>query len=251
MPRPYQLGQRQVTIDESRTRMVAAAKAVLATSGRLTVDDVAREADVARATVYYQFGSKRGLLEALFDSLAATGGLADLPAAFQQPRALDALDAFIAAFTKFWTADRDVMRRLRGLAAIDAELGKVLDDRNNLRRQGLRVLVERLVAERGGPGPRNVGDGVDTLQALTSFEPAGGRPTAFLTDVPDVAAVERLAARTIDTFGRLDAAFNNAGGSGHRPTPLADVAVEAFDGSYAATLRGTFLCMKFEIPAML
>src|SRR5438128_11506726 len=119
MPRQYQLGQRQATIDESRARMVEAAKTVLATGGRLTVDDVARQADVARATVYYQFGSKRGLLEALFDTLAQKGGLADLPGVFQQPNALEALDAFIAAFTKFWTADRDVMRRLRGLAAVD------------------------------------------------------------------------------------------------------------------------------------
>jgi AcrR family transcriptional regulator len=169
MPRPYQLGQRQATIDESRTRMVEAAKTVLATSGRLTVDDLAREADVARATVYYQFGSKRGLLEALFDSLAAHGGLANLPGVFQQPRALDALDSFIAAFTKFWTADRDVMRRLRGLAAVDTELGKVLDERNNLRREGLRVLVDRVVAEHGAL-KTTVDDAVDTLHALTSFE---------------------------------------------------------------------------------
>jgi AcrR family transcriptional regulator len=170
VPRPYQLGQRQTTIDESRARMVEAAKTVLATSGRLTVDDVAREADVARATVYYQFGSKRGLLETLFDSLAAHGGLTDLPGVFQQAQALDALDAFIAAFTKFWTADRDVMRRLRGLAAIDAELGRVLDDRNNLRREGLRVLVDRIVAELGAPKTTSVDDAVDALHALTSFE---------------------------------------------------------------------------------
>ncbi len=43
-----------------------------------TVDAVAREAGVARMTVYYQFGSKAGLLEAIFDSLAVRGGAEEL-----------------------------------------------------------------------------------------------------------------------------------------------------------------------------
>jgi len=45
--------------------------------------------------------------------------------------------------------------------------------------------------------------------------------------------------RTIDAHGKLDAAFNNAG-DGLPPTPLADIAVEAFDGVVAVDLRGVF-----------
>jgi NAD(P)-dependent dehydrogenase (short-subunit alcohol dehydrogenase family) len=79
---------------------------------------------------------------------------------------------------------------------------------------------------------------------------AGGRALAVPTDVSDPEAVAALVARTVDAFGRLDAACNNAAGGGHRPTPLAEVAVDDFDSAFAVNLRGTFLCMKHEIPAM-
>jgi NAD(P)-dependent dehydrogenase (short-subunit alcohol dehydrogenase family) len=80
---------------------------------------------------------------------------------------------------------------------------------------------------------------------------AGGTALSVPTDVGDPADVERMVARTLDAFGRLDIAFNNAAGGGHPPTPLPDVAVEDFDSALAINLRGTFLCMQHEIPAML
>ena len=71
-PRPYRLGKRKEAVDETRDRILAAAQEILKGDGYMefTVDTVAGEADVSRATVYYQFGSKAGLLEALFDDLA-------------------------------------------------------------------------------------------------------------------------------------------------------------------------------------
>src|SRR5215831_7383864 len=51
---------------------------------------------------------------------------------------------------------------------------------------------------------------------------AGGRALAVPTDVTDAGAIEVLVRRTLETFGRLDAAFNNAG-EGHAPAPLADL----------------------------
>jgi len=89
---------------------------------------------------------------------------------------------------------------------------------------------------------------IDTL--AHEIRAAGGHALAVPTDVGDPAAVERLIERTLAAFGRLDAAFNNAG-AGHPPTPLADLTVEDFDTAVRGTLRGVFLAMKYEIPAML
>jgi NAD(P)-dependent dehydrogenase (short-subunit alcohol dehydrogenase family) len=91
-----------------------------------------------------------------------------------------------------------------------------------------------------------------SLQRLADeITASGGRALAVRTDLADPAAVEQLVARTVAEFGGLDIAFNNAAGGGHPPTPLTDVAVEDFDSAIAINLRGTFLCMKYEIAAML
>src|SRR5947209_19156946 len=68
----------------------------------------------------------------------------------------------------------------------------------------------------------------------------GGQAVAVPTDVSDPISVERLVQQTLDVYGRLDIAFNNAG-DGHMPTPLADVKVEAFERAIRVTLMGVFL----------
>jgi AcrR family transcriptional regulator len=75
-PRPYRLGKREEAISERRRRILDAARELLRVSTAypgFTVDAVARRADMARGTVYYQFGSKTGLLEAVCDDLAEAG----------------------------------------------------------------------------------------------------------------------------------------------------------------------------------
>lgn len=79
---------------------------------------------------------------------------------------------------------------------------------------------------------------------------SGGRALAVPTDVSDPVAFERLVSRTLDTYGHLDAAFNNAA-DGHRPMPLAEIPLEDFDRTVRVNLRGVFVGMKYEIPAML
>ncbi|TMB68595.1 MAG: TetR/AcrR family transcriptional regulator [Chloroflexi bacterium] len=164
-PRPYRLGQRQAAADETRARILAAARDQLEKEASFSIDAVARRADVARMTVYYQFGSKRGLLEALFDLLAARGGLHQLPSAFQQPDPKVALERLIEIFARFWSSDRLVLRRLRAMAALDPELDQVLRERSEWLRNGLRVIVSRLPA-----GGAPIAETVDLLFALTSFE---------------------------------------------------------------------------------
>lgn len=193
-PRPYRLGQRQAATEQTRTRIIQAARELLmAPDGfsNFSIETVARQADVARMTVYHQFGSKLGLLEALCDSLASSGGMAQLANAFRQPNPLDALNQYILTFGRFWDVDRLVMRRLRALAALDPDFEQVMHTRDEWRRKGVRVIAQR-IAEQLTPSPSEILDEtaatfcpddqrvpsssepldeiVDVLFTLTSFE---------------------------------------------------------------------------------
>ena len=168
-PRPYNLGKRQQPIEAARRQVLDAARRLLggtASYTAFTVDAVARQADVARATVYYQFGSKTGLLEAVCDHLAEIGGLAGLGEAFADPDPRQALRRFVACFGGFWAADRPAMRRLRALAQLDPDVGAVIAARDQRRHDGLTVLAARLAAA----DPAEVDHAVRVLMTLTSFE---------------------------------------------------------------------------------
>jgi NAD(P)-dependent dehydrogenase (short-subunit alcohol dehydrogenase family) len=117
--------------------------------------------------------------------------------------------------------------------------------------RGIGAATARALAAAGASVALAARD-VDALERLADeIAAAGGRAVAVRTDVAEPAAVEGLVERTVAEFGGLDIAFNNAAGGGHPPTPLTDVAVEDFDSALAINLRGTFLCMKYEIAAML
>ena len=89
------------------------------------------------------------------------------------------------------------------------------------------------------------------LEELAAEIRAGGAEAlAVTTDVSSEDSVKELIGRAVDAFGRLDVAFNNAG-EGQMPQPLADLPSDWFDRAILANLRSAFLCMKYEIPAML
>jgi NAD(P)-dependent dehydrogenase (short-subunit alcohol dehydrogenase family) len=96
--------------------------------------------------------------------------------------------------------------------------------------------------------------GARDIAALESvakrIEAGGGRALAVRADVADADSSRELAEAAIEAFGRLDAAFNNAT-DGPLPAPLADIEPADFDRGIATNIRGTFLGMKFQIPAML
>src|SRR5213593_1924846 len=125
-PRTYKIENRRAAAEQTRSRVLEATrKLIMASSVPPSIDAVAARAGVARMTIYYQFGSKAGLLEALFDDLAARGGLEQLPAAFGQPDPLEALAELIGVFCRFWASDRLLIRRLQGLAALDPDFEQV------------------------------------------------------------------------------------------------------------------------------
>lgn len=88
--------------------------------------------------------------------------------------------------------------------------------------------------------------GAATVEVVAA---AGGDARFVAADVTDVSAVEAMVAAAVDTWGRLDIAFNNAGTSGSY-APVADAAPDAWDRTLALNLTGVFLCLRAEIPAM-
>jgi AcrR family transcriptional regulator len=172
-PRPYNLGRRQESAEQTRARIIEAARALLMASDGLsgfTMEAVARQAGVARMTVYYQFESKVGLLEAVSDDLARRGHMERLAEAFTQPTAPQALEKFVETFARFWGADRVITRRLRALAALDSDFEQVVRGRDGWRRNAGRALIGRFATEYGRPPSALIEQAVSQLFTITSFE---------------------------------------------------------------------------------
>ena len=89
--------------------------------------------------------------------------------------------------------------------------------------------------------------GKETVDEITA---AGGQAAFFEADVSRAADVSTLIAQTVNTFGRLDCACNNAGIEG-KITEFVSQTEENFDKIIAVNLKGTFLCLQAEIAQML
>jgi NAD(P)-dependent dehydrogenase (short-subunit alcohol dehydrogenase family) len=82
------------------------------------------------------------------------------------------------------------------------------------------------------------------------IEDLGGQALAVHCDVTRGADVQAALNHTVEAYGHLDYAFNNAGAEQH-PQPTAEIPEEEWDRIITINLRGVFLCLKYEIPLML
>jgi AcrR family transcriptional regulator len=168
-PRAYNLGKRKVATEETRARIIEATRRILSAPdgvSAFTVDAVAREANVARMTVYYQFGSKMGLLESLYNHLASGTLVTRLPAAMQETDAREALGMVLDAFAAFWSTDRLIIRRLRALASLDPEVDAGIRNRDEWRRGIFTNLITRL----GDLDESVRTDLIETVLVIAGFE---------------------------------------------------------------------------------
>jgi AcrR family transcriptional regulator len=183
-PRPYRSPRRAAAATKTRARLLAAAAAILgapAGIGGFSLEEVARKAGVTRLTVYNRFGSRRALLDAVFDERAARGGLHRLAEAMAASDPHAGLLQVIAIFCDFWSYDPRALGRLHAAGASDPEFDASVRERNERRRSLLLALVGRMAV--GLSPPRDaVHDLVDVLFALTSYpffsQLTAGRRTA-------------------------------------------------------------------------
>ena len=104
-------------------------------------------------------------------------------------------------------------------------------------REGAKVIVADVQAN----------SGEETVEMIKS---AGGEASFVRTDVSDASEVESMVNKTIETYGRLDCAYNNAGVViSPRLTP--ETSEKDWDHVINVNLKGVWLCMKYEIPQMI
>lgn len=103
--------------------------------------------------------------------------------------------------------------------------------------QGAKVMVADYVAEGGN----------ETVQQITA---AGGQASFVHADVSKSVDVQNMIAQTVQTYGRVDILFNNAGIEGPS-AKLAKYEEEAWDRVIAIDLTSVYLGMKYVIPEMI
>lgn len=104
-------------------------------------------------------------------------------------------------------------------------------------REGAKVVVADVVEDIGN----------ETVQIIKQ---AGGEAFFVKTDVTQPIEVEAMVKKAVDTYGRLDCAFNNAGIGGEIAS-IDKSSEEIWDRVIAINLKGVWLCMKYEVPYML
>lgn len=104
-------------------------------------------------------------------------------------------------------------------------------------RQGAKVVLADLVVDGGE-------------EVVRLIKEAGGEAIFVKCDVSKTAEVEAMINKAVETYGRLDYAFNNAGIEGDI-APVAECTEENWDRVIAVNLKGVWLCMKYEIRQML
>lgn len=90
-------------------------------------------------------------------------------------------------------------------------------------------------------------EGEETMKLARA---AGGDAIFLQGDVSKTADVQMFVQKTVEKFGQLDVAFNNAGIEGNW-TPIVDMAEETFDQVAAINTKGVWLCLKYELKQML
>ena len=93
---------------------------------------------------------------------------------------------------------------------------------------------------------------VDESEAVVKLiKDEGGEATFIRTDVASADSVEQMVSRTVKTYGKLDCAFNNAGIAGDAGIRTADHTEQNWYTVMNVNLKGVWLCMKYELTAML
>jgi AcrR family transcriptional regulator len=169
--RPYP-GTRRRESSESVGRVLEAAERLIKEGSfhAATMDELAAAAGVSRATVFNRFGSKLGVLEALFRRGMEGPEMAAIQEALGLEDPVEALDAVVEAGCAIWEACGFVVQQLQAIGVLEPEAAALVDQQRDEQRADLEGLTRRLAkAERLRPGLSQA-RATATLHMLTSLE---------------------------------------------------------------------------------
>jgi NAD(P)-dependent dehydrogenase (short-subunit alcohol dehydrogenase family) len=115
---------------------------------------------------------------------------------------------------------------------------------------GIGWSTAKAFAERGSKVVLAARRETELSQLATEIQQVGGQATYIPTDVSSSEQVQKMVDHTINTFGRLDYAINNAGIEGQF-APIFDLPDDQWEKVMDINLKGTFYCMKYQAKAML
>ncbi|MFJ5139032.1 TetR/AcrR family transcriptional regulator [Streptomyces sp. NPDC088707] len=171
--RKYDQRLRARAAEETRRRILDAVYQRLceAPAEPVSVDKVARLAEVSRSTVYTVFGSRAGLFDALGMDLLQRGGFTDMVRAVLHPDAREGLRGGICGNVLMYAAHRDVLRALFSMAQLDAEaVGGAVQRLERGRAEGMNDLAGRLAEQGVLRDGLTAAQAADVLWLLTSFD---------------------------------------------------------------------------------
>jgi AcrR family transcriptional regulator len=172
-PRRYEQRLRAETAEQTRRRILGAVEQCLRErpTEPVSLEKVAKEARVARSTIYQVFGSRAGLFDAFAADLWHRTGLPELTRAVAHPDAREHLRGGFSAASRMFAADRDLYRVLFSMAQLDPEsVGGAVSDVEQERVGGLTHLARRLHEDGLLRDDVTVEEAVDILWVLASFE---------------------------------------------------------------------------------
>ena len=169
--RPYTAARRRESA-ETVDRVLGAAERLIKEDAfhAATMDELAVAAGVSRATVFNRFGSKLGVLEALFTRGMEGPEMEAIQEALALEDPVAALDAVVEAGCAIWEACGFVVQQLQAVAVLEPDAAALIDQQRDEQRADLQGLARRLSkAGRLRPGLSQA-RATATLHMLTSLE---------------------------------------------------------------------------------
>lgn len=116
---------------------------------------------------------------------------------------------------------------------------------------GIGLATARAFADEGGKVMLAARREDALREAVEAISAAGGTADHVVADITSAESVEAMVRQTVERFGGLHVAYNNAGITGTVNLGVEDAELEMFEQVMAINVTGTWLCMKYEVPAML